>query len=245
MTNVTTLDELLPLLDGATTARAFGAIVIAVVPTRPRGLRPRLALAARDALGHDWTDAYLRQWLSPRRHSEARVEAEREADRRWREENREVHRETRRRYYAENAKTGREATRRWLEENPDHYNDYRNKRRVVDPAFALTLATRNRVYHALRAAVGQPGKSRSTMELLGCSADELRLHLESLWEPGMTWQNWGPDGWHVDHVRPIASFDLSDPEQQARAFHYTNTQPMWADENLSKGSLHDGLRHRY
>ena len=111
--------------------------------------------------------------------------------------------ETRRRYYAERQRS----TRRWLEENPDHYNDYRNKRRVGG-----ALATRN--HHALRAPSASPAR------LDAAGVDELRLHLESL-----SWQNWGPDGWHVDHVR-IASFDLSDPSSRRGAFHYTNTQPM-------------------
>ncbi|AHM03043.1 hypothetical protein roselon_00603 [Roseibacterium elongatum DSM 19469] len=59
----------------------------------------------------------------------------------------------------------------------------------------------------------------------------------------MSWENRGE--WHVDHVRPLASFDLSDPGQQAQAFHFSNTRPLWAGDNLSKGSLHDGVRHRH
>ena len=62
------------------------------------------------------------------------------------------------------------------------------------------------------------------------------MHLEAQFKPGMTWDNYGLKGWHVDHIRPCASFDLRDPEQQRRCFHYTNLQPLWAEENLKKGS---------
>ena len=90
--------------------------------------------------------------------------------------------------------------------------------------------------------VGEPGKARPSLDLLGCSAEEYRVYLERLFEPGMDWEN--REEWHIDHVIPLASFDLSDPDQQARAFHYTNTRPMWAEDNLLKGSLHQGVRHR-
>lgn len=229
MEHAVTLDELLPLLEGVATACDFGAAVIAHVPQK---LKFRLACEARDALGHEWTDGTLRYWLAPGCHTEERVEAQRE-----------VSRLAKRRWYEKNAEAECERSRRFYEANPDYNTTYQNRRYAEDPAYALTHATRSRVNCALRAAVGQPGKARPTVELLGCNAEDYRLYLEGLFEPGMSWENWG--AWHVDHVQPLASFDLSDPEQQAQAFHYTNTQPMWADENLSKGSLHDGLRHRY
>lgn len=52
----------------------------------------------------------------------------------------------------------------------------------------------------------------------------------------MTWENWGRGGWHIDHILPVSSFNLSDPDQFFKAFHFTNLQPLWERENLSKGS---------
>jgi hypothetical protein len=77
-------------------------------------------------------------------------------------------------------------------------------------------------------------KSKRTKDLLGCTIEELWIHLEKQFKQGMTRENHGK--WHLDHVKPCASFDLTKPEEQARCFHYTNLQPLWASENLAKGS---------
>jgi hypothetical protein len=79
-------------------------------------------------------------------------------------------------------------------------------------------------------------KSQHTCEIIGCGIDELRQHLESQFLPGMTWGNWSRQGWHIDHIMPCASFDLSDPEQQRKCFNYRNLQPLWAIDNLKKGA---------
>ena len=75
-------------------------------------------------------------------------------------------------------------------------------------------------------------KAAKTEELLGCTVAEARVHLESQFLRGMTWDNHGE--WHIDHIRPCASFDFSDPQQQKECSHYSNLQPLWAKDNLSK-----------
>lgn len=64
--------------------------------------------------------------------------------------------------------------------------------------------------------------------------DELRAHLEAQFQAGMSWDNYGE--WHIDHIKPLASFDLEDTDQLKLACHYTNLQPLWAKDNLSKGA---------
>lgn len=76
-------------------------------------------------------------------------------------------------------------------------------------------------------------KSATTMKLVGCSIEFLKIHLQNKFKPGMTWTNYG--AWHIDHIRPCASFDLSKPTEQRKCFNFTNLQPLWAKENLSKG----------
>jgi hypothetical protein len=84
-------------------------------------------------------------------------------------------------------------------------------------------------------AVKKLKKSNKTKIFIGLPLDKLRIHLESKFKEGMTWENYGHKGWHIDHIIPCASFDLSDPEQQKKCFHYTNLQPLWWFENLKKG----------
>jgi hypothetical protein len=92
------------------------------------------------------------------------------------------------------------------------------------------MCQRIRIWHALKGI----GKHISTMELLGCTIEELRAHLEAQFQDGMSWDNRGYYGWHIDHIRPCASFDLTVPEQQKECFNYRNLQPLWARDNMSK-----------
>lgn len=116
---------------------------------------------------------------------------------------------------------------------------YRNRvraycrlRRKINIQFALADRLRATMNRALRRQFTR--KSARTFDLIGCSPTELRAHIESLFLPGMSWEN--RHLWHVDHENPLASFDLRDPAQQRQAFHYTNLQPLWAKDNQSKGA---------
>jgi hypothetical protein len=95
----------------------------------------------------------------------------------------------------------------------------------------ISANLRIRVYKALK----QNNKSLKTLELLGCTIEFFKEYLESKFLFGMSWENYGVYGWHIDHIKPCASFDLSDPKQQQECFHYTNLQPLWAIDNLKKG----------
>jgi len=75
----------------------------------------------------------------------------------------------------------------------------------------------------------------SKLELLGCSPQELKEWIENQFTEGMSWNKLGIHGIHIDHVLPCASFDLSIEENVSKCFHYTNLQPLWAKDNLSKG----------
>jgi hypothetical protein len=111
-------------------------------------------------------------------------------------------------------------------------NKYGRKKRKEDPNFNLIISLRNRVNIAIKKQLGK--KALKTIELLGCSIEECRQYLESQFQPGMNWDNHGVFGWHIDHIIPCSSFNLTDPEEQKKCFHYTNLQPLWAEENLKK-----------
>lgn len=105
---------------------------------------------------------------------------------------------------------------------------YDLERRKVDPQYKLLTNLRTRLNRAIRAGF----KKGRTVELVGCSIEELKMRLESQFVRGMTWDNYGD--WHVDHRIPCAAFDLSKPEEQMRCFHHSNLQPLWAEDNLRK-----------
>lgn len=91
--------------------------------------------------------------------------------------------------------------------------------------------------HRIRRAIyDQRGiKSAKTIELLGCTILEAREHIESQFKEGMNWENHGNNGWHIDHIKPCSSFDLTLETEQNECFNYKNLQPLWAVENLKKG----------
>ncbi len=71
---------------------------------------------------------------------------------------------------------------------------------------------------------------------MGCSISYYKDYLESKFQEGMTWKNYGVNGWHIDHIIPCSAFDLTDPEEVKKCFHYTNTQPLWAKDNRKKSN---------
>ena len=107
--------------------------------------------------------------------------------------------------------------------------EYQKRRKSEDPAFKLLLNMRSRVYSVLNGT----SKHAPTLELLGCTPEHFRFHLEQQFTEGMTWDNYGE--WHLDHVIPCAAFDQTDPEHQKQCWHWSNYQPLWAFDNLSKG----------
>tara|TARA_A100001015_G_scaffold288021_1_gene358459 strand:+ start:720 stop:1361 length:642 start_codon:yes stop_codon:yes gene_type:complete len=111
---------------------------------------------------------------------------------------------------------------------------YNKKKYNSDSNFKLVCSLRSRINKVLRES--NTKKSKKTMELTGCTVDELKKHIEKQFKPGMNWSNHSVKGWHIDHIQCCASFDLTKEEEQKKCFHYTNLQPLWAEENLSKGA---------
>ena len=196
-------------------------------------------------------------------------EHRREINRKWQKLNREKQREYKRKSheknneaikqkskerYAANKEIILQKNRGYYATNKETYHKYyllhkKNKfihARVYaakmkhDPHFRLARRLRNRLWNA----VTSKGivKSASTMKLVGCTIAELKLHLESQFSIGMTWDNYGE--WHIDHKRPCSSFNLIEPDQQCQCFHYTNLQPLWAKDNLAKSASLDWTSER-
>ena len=116
----------------------------------------------------------------------------------------------------------------------ERQRNYIKKRRSSDPLFKLTLNIRSRLKDYLKNKGICKNKKSSMFDIVGCSPQELRNHLESLWVEGMSWDNYGFNGWHVDHKTPLSSA-LDDIDEILKLNHYTNLQPLWGVDNLKKG----------
>ncbi len=140
-------------------------------------------------------------------------------------------------WHRENAESGRIRARAWIKNNRERArkkeNARKSKRRKKNPIFRLRCKLRFSIIKILKRRGSK--KLDSTIKLTGCSPRFLIKYLESKFRDGMTWENRGSSGWHLDHIRPCCSFDLSKESEQRACFHYTNLQPLWWRENLAKG----------
>lgn len=141
-----------------------------------------------------------------------------------------------RKYYKKYYQNNKEKIRRrksdWRAVNKEWTRKYERKLRKENIQFRLSRILRSRLWEAIKGH-----KVGSAVNDLGCSIKFLKEYLESQFQPGMSWDNYGE--WHIDHIKPLASFDLTDREQFLEACHYTNLQPLWASDNLSKGAKYD------
>lgn len=113
------------------------------------------------------------------------------------------------------------------------YNREYQKKRLKNPIFKLQSRLRSRISMRLK-TLKNVSKTGSAIKDLGCTLEQLKNHLESLFTPGMTWKNYGK--WHIDHIIPLCDFNLNNKEEFKKAVHFTNLQPLWAVDNYRKGS---------
>ena len=150
----------------------------------------------------------------------------------YRLKNKEKQKQYEKKWRLNNKEKANQKCKEWRLKNKEYskkyLNKYEKKRRKIDPNYKLIKNMRTRIWFALKGKC----KSETTIKLLGCSIEECWQHLESKFQPGMTKENYGL--WHVDHIKPCSSFNLTDPEQQKICSHYTNLQPLWAADNIRK-----------
>lgn len=124
----------------------------------------------------------------------------------------------------------RESELKWRLENPEKYKaKCRRKelKRRKNPIRKIKKNMRKRIKNLL---INPDNQSFS----IGCTGAQLRQHIEAQFKDGMTWDNYGL--WHIDHIVPLSKFNLSTREERCRANHYTNLQPLWAQENIKKSN---------
>jgi gas vesicle protein len=157
-----------------------------------------------------------------------------EQSKKYNQENKEEISEQSKKYYQEN----KEDYKKYYQENREKINRRARERLKFDVNYKMSHYLR----HRLRLALKGNSKRGHILELLGCSIEQLKQHLESQFTKGMSWSNYGNgwngrgmQEWHIDHIKPCASFDLSKASEQRKCFNYTNLQPLWAEDNLRKG----------
>ena len=122
----------------------------------------------------------------------------------------------------------------------DRVNARNRLREKTDPHFLVLKRLRRRLWFYTK-----KGWRLHMKALVGCSREELKAHLERRFKPGMSWENYGVNGWEIDHLKPCISFDLLDHHQQRLCFHYSNLRPMWAKDNRAKSDkVRNGVRAR-
>jgi hypothetical protein len=172
-----------------------------------------------------------------KKYAEQNADRIREQRRQYRLRSSELRKQAMRDWYSKNAETAKLAAKAYREANREKLaaraREYRKQRRISDPIYDLTI--RIRCLINVKLWVKGFTKKSKTYEILGCSYDEFAWHLESQFCEGMSWSN--RSDWHIDHIVPIASALTED--DVVRLNHYTNLRPMWASDNLKKGSRHE------
>ena len=149
---------------------------------------------------------------------------------RYRKANLEKVRASKTKYRENNLEVVRAGDRRWRTQNKAYLATYKRNKKRTDIQTHLSSALRSRLYCAIKDGY----KAGSSVKDLGCSLEDLKRYLEAQFVDGMNWANWSRDGWHIDHILPLASFDLTDRDQFLRAAHFTNLRPLWAKDNLKR-----------
>ena len=105
-------------------------------------------------------------------------------------------------------------------------------RKTYDLEFRLRRSLRSRMYFAIKS--GQ--KCQKTMSLIGCDINFLKKYIESKFKDGMSWDNYGKNGWEIDHIIPCSKFNLTNEKDQLECFNYKNLQPLWKIDNIIKSN---------
>lgn len=163
-----------------------------------------------------------------------------EQQRKWRSKNPEWVKAINRKNYIKKGKKYHSTRRKkWLEKNPEKRKEYREnykprkrerrkERRESDPLYNIINRVRCRIHKYLK--LNNITKTNKTFDIVGCSPKFLKEDLEKQFKDGMSWEN--RDEWHIDHIIPLSSAETE--ERLYELCHYTNLQPLWAEENMKK-----------
>lgn len=179
-------------------------------------------------LNHNWklkNPTYFKKW------SEINIKRKQQGEKQWYLKNIQRHKNNCKNWRLNNVEHDKQIKKEWKLKNRNKINIHSMKIYYENINHRIKHCCRTRI----RLAIKNNQKAGHTVELLGCSIDQLKQHLESQFTENMSWDNYGQFGWHIDHIIPCYYYDLSDPVEQKQCFHYTNLQPLWWNDNLEKG----------
>lgn len=158
-------------------------------------------------------------------------------------ENREAVQKKKREYEKNNVEKTKEYKLNWLKNNKE-------KRKLSCAKYHEKMYSQKeyRILSSMKSCfiiALKRSKNSSKFSDLNYNIEDLLSHLESTWTEGMSWENYGKNGWHVDHIKPLSSFDLSDKQQLLDAWKLDNLRALWATDNLKKSSFFEGVKHNY
>ena len=183
---------------------------------------------------------YLKKW---RKKNKKKIKEYREKNKekikKYREKNKEKISEYFKKYYQKNKEARKKYIKKWRKKNKKavskYVNEWQRQKRKNDINYKIKTNLRRRINEVLT----RNKNTKRTIEFLDCSISQLWDFLESKFQPGMSKENYGVYGWHIDHKIPCAAFDLRCPVQQLACFHYSNLQPLWAKDNIKKGAKYE------
>lgn len=149
----------------------------------------------------------------------------------WRKLNSDKFNDSRKQWKLKNKEKYDSYMKTWRSENRESINYYSKIRRQSNPMYRLTENCRGRLREIL--FISNLKKKSKTFDIVGCSPEFLKKYLEGLFTEGMSWENYGYYGWHIDHIIPLSSANTE--EEIYKLCHYTNLQPLWCKDNLLKG----------
>ena len=150
--------------------------------------------------------------------------------REWYEKNSENARQQKKEYYQENRELILEKSKLWSKNNREKINRYIQTKKNENPLFRVELNVRGRLKQYLKQKnITQKNK---TFDIVGIDVNELKKYIECQFTDGMSWDNYGLYGWHIDHKIPLCS--AKNETELIKLFHYTNLQPLWSEDNLRK-----------
>jgi len=121
------------------------------------------------------------------------------------------------------------STRKWREENPHYIADWVTEKIKTDPQYYLRSIINSSLHGYLKSSNDQ-----NPIWYLGCTLEEFKIYIENQFDDKMNWENRGRFGWHIDHIKPVNTFDLTNEEQIKQCWNFSNLRPLWWEDNLKR-----------